>query len=123
MFAIITYQYVGGASSGEPVLKVRFSDTVVFDIENKYGHAPTNNEVRDTYFRVSENDYTLITKLLNDPTNARVVVGASGWRSPATAVIVTACGSADTARKLSNPNPTVRPALFRAGNASLFKNL
>ena len=114
MFAIITYQYVGGASSGEPVLKVRFSDTVVFDIENKYGSAPVNNEVRDTYFRVSENDYTLITKLLNDPTNARVVVGTSGWRSPATA---------DTARKLSNPNPTVRPALFRAGNASLFKNL
>ena len=123
MFAIITYKYVGGASSGEPVLKVGFSDTVVFDLERKYGTAPVNGEIRDTYFRVSENDTSLITKLLNDPTNARVVVGASGWRSPATAVIVTAAGAADTARKLSDPNPTVRPALFRAGNASLFKNL
>ena len=121
MFAIITYKYVGGASSGEPVLKVGFSDTVAFDLERKYRTAPLNGEIRDTYFRVSENGTSLITKLLNDPTNARVVVGASGWR--ATAVIVTAAGAADTARKLSNPNPTVRPALFRAGNASLFKNL
>ena len=40
MFAIITYKYVGGGSSGEPVLKVRFSDTVVFDIEHKYSLAP-----------------------------------------------------------------------------------
>ena len=62
MFAIITYKYVGGASSGEPVLKVGFSDTVVFDLERKYGTAPVNGEIRDTYFRVSENDTSLITK-------------------------------------------------------------
>lgn len=122
MFAIITYRYGGYASSGEPVLKVSFSDTVVFDLELKYRTPPMSGEIRDTYYSVSENDTSLITKLLNDPTNARVVLGG-GWRNPATSVNVDACGSADTARKLSNPNPTVRPALFRAGNASLFKNL
>ena len=122
MFAIITYRYRGGASSGEPILRVGFSDTVVFDPANKYGAPPSDGEIRDTYYRVSENDTSLITKLLNDTTNARVVLG-EGWRRPATRVNVDACGSADTARKLSNPNPTVRPALFRAGNASLFKNL
>lgn len=122
MFAIITYKYVGGGSSGEPVLKVRFSDTVVFDIETKYGAAPVVGEVRETYIRVTENDSTMITKLLNDVKNVRVVNG-SGWRYPATSVNVENCGSADTARKLVNPEPAVRPALFRAGNASLFKNL
>jgi len=122
MFAIITYKYVGGGSSGEPVLKVRFSDTVVFDIETKYGTPPVSGEVRETYLRVTENDSTTISKLLNDTKNARVVNG-SGWRYSATSVNVENCGSADIARKLVNPEPTVRPALFRAGNASLFKNL
>lgn len=122
MFAIITYKYVGGGSNGEPVLKVRFSDTVVFDIEHKYSLAPMTGEIRETYLRVTENDSTVITKLLNDPKNARVVNGA-GWKYPATSVNVDRCGASDTARKLVDPAPTVRPALFRAGNTSLFKNL
>lgn len=122
MFAIITYKYVGGGSSGEPVTRVRFSDTVVFDVETRYGVNPVSGEIRETYLRFGENDSTVLTKLLNDPTKARVILG-SGWRYPATAVNVENCGSLDTARKLVDPVPTVRPALFRAGNASLFKNL
>lgn len=122
MFAIITYKYEGKGSSGEPVLKVRFSDTVVFDIETKYSRAPEYGEVRETYLRVTENDSTVITKLLNDTKNAHVVNG-SGWRYPATSVNVDNCGASDIARKLVDPAPTVRPALFRAGNTSLFKNL
>lgn len=122
MFAIITYKYVNGGNQGEPVLKVRFSDTVVFDIINKYGVPPVSGEIRETYLRVTENDSAVITKLLNDTKNARVVNG-SGLMYPATSVNVENCGSSDIARKLDNPKPTVRPALFRAGNTSLFKNL
>lgn len=122
MFAIITYKYEGKGRFGESVLKVRFSDTVVFDIETKYGRAPEYGEVRETYLLVTENDSTIITKLLNDTKNACVVNGF-GWKNPATSVNVENCGSADVARKLVNPEPTVRPALFRAGNTSLFKNL
>ena len=123
MFAIITYKYSNGGSSGEPVLKVRFSDTVVFDIEQRYGRqTPINGEIRETYLRVFESDTTTITKLLNDPTNAKVIM-RDGWSSPATSVNVDACGASDVARKLVDPSPTVRPALFRAGNTSLFKNL
>lgn len=122
MFVIVMYKYNNGGSSGEPVLKVRCSDTVVFDIEHKYGRAPYIGEIRETYLRVVETDSSVIIKLLNDPTNAKVILN-DGWRNPATAIDVSACGSSDIARKLIDPVPTVSPALFRAGNTSLFKNL
>ena len=119
----IIFAFKGAITSSNPdsrsIVSVTLSDDIAFtnDINN------TGN-LHYAYGRVSENDGAVIMAALNNPQSVSVTLGDVNNRHKISHI--TLAQNADRgpyARKLVNPQIKVRPAAYRAGATSFFKNL
>lgn len=117
------------------VAYARFTDDLLLQYTgayNSYQHPNVGGRV--AHFKVSESTLDLASKIVNDPTNYKVVKARlpsiSNTEPPelilgttVTEVSSSSGRGGPYARKFSSYTDTVRPAILRAGATSLFANV